>query len=96
MKRNLLDQLRDRRLDAPDDVDALNLPPRFKEARAAIADTIARLQDKGIPNDTLVTVMMAEMVPRMVYQNGPKWAAATLAKLAQSLSIGAAPNGLRQ
>ena len=91
-----LDQLRDRLLEAPDDVDAVHLPPRFGEARQALVRVIDRLQRKGVPNDTLVTVMLAEMLPRMVHGNGPEWAAATLGKIAQSLIAGASPVDKRQ
>lgn len=96
MTSNPLDQLRDRMLEAPNDVDALHLPPRFDEARQAFVRVIDRLQRKGVPNDTLVTVMLAEMLPRMVHQNGPEWAAATLAKIAQSLVAGLSPAGKQQ
>lgn len=96
MKHDPLDRLRDRMLRAPDDVDALNLPPRFQEAQEAFTRVISRLQRKGIPEETLVTVMLAEMLPRMVHHSGPARTAATLAKLAQSLSAGVSPPGKRQ
>ena len=93
----VLDQLLDRMLEAPNEVDALHLPPRFDEARQAFVRVIDRLQRKGVPNDTLVTVMLAEMLPRMVHQNGPEWAAPTLGKLApQILIAGVSPAGKRQ
>jgi len=96
MKRNPLDQLRDRMLATPDEVDQSHLPPRFGEARAAFIDTIARLEADGIPTETLVTVMLTQMLPRMVHQNGPQWAAATLAKLAYDIWTGASPAGMTQ
>lgn len=96
MKPDPLDQLRDQMLEAPKEVDTQHLPPRFHEARQAFVRTVDRLQRKGIQNDTLVAVMLAEMLPRMVHQNGPEWAAGTLTKLAQSLSVGVSPAGTRQ
>jgi hypothetical protein len=96
MKRSPLDQLRDRMFDAPNEVDEMHLPPRFKEAREALRKTIARLETSGIPNETLVTVMLSEMLPRMVHQNGPAWAAAMLLKLAHNIGAGASPLGMRQ
>ena len=96
MTSNPLDQLRDRMLEAPNEVDSPHLPQRFHEARQAFVRVIDRLQRKGVPNDTLVTVMLAEMLPRMVHQNGPEWTAATLGKLAQSLLAGVPPVGKRQ
>jgi hypothetical protein len=96
MKRNPLDQLRDRMLAAPDDINQSHLPPRFSEARSAFADIIARLEAAGIPTETLVIVMLTQMLPRMVHQNGPEWTAATLAKPASDIGAGASPDGLRQ
>ena len=96
MKRNPLDQLRDRMLAAPDEINQSHLPPRFREARAAFIDTIARLEATGIPSQTLVTVMLTQMLPRMVHQNGAEWTAATLAKLARDIGAGASPAGTTQ
>jgi hypothetical protein len=96
MKPNPLDQLRDRMLAAPDEIAPSRLPPRFTEARTAVMETIARLETIGIPNETLVAVMLTQMLPRMVHQNGPVWTAAMLAKLAQDVSTGASPAGRRQ
>ena len=84
-------------MDAPDEVAPHNLPPRFGEARvAAVAHVLARLESEGIPAETLVMVMMAEALPRMVHQNGPEWAAAMLTRLAYSLTPSASPGGTRQ
>jgi hypothetical protein len=96
MKRSPLDQLRDRLLTAPDEVNQSHLPPRFREARAVFVDTIARLEAAGIPNETLFTVMLTQMLPRMVHQNGPAWAAATPVKLARDIGGGAYPADTRQ
>jgi hypothetical protein len=96
MNRSPLDQLRDRMLDAPDEVEERRLPPRFKEARCALAAALAGMEAAGMPNETLVTVMLAEMLPRMVHQNGPEWAAAMLAKLARNIGAGTSPAGMRQ
>jgi hypothetical protein len=96
MKRTPLDQLRDRLLDAPNEVDERHLPPRFNEARTALVEAITNMEAIGIPNETLLTVMLAEMLPRMVHQNGPEWAAAMLAKLAHNIGAGVSPAGMRQ
>jgi hypothetical protein len=71
MKPNPLDQLRDRMLAAPDEIDQLHLPPRFREARAAFVDTIARVEATSVPDQTLVTVMLTQTLPRLVHQNVP-------------------------
>jgi hypothetical protein len=96
MTRSPLDRLRDRMLDAPAEVEDRHLPPRFNEARRALAEALAAMEAAGMPNETLVTVMLAEMLPRMVHQNGPEWAAAMLAKLARNIGAGASPAGTRQ
>jgi len=96
MTRTPLDRLRDRMLDAPDAVDENHLPPRFKEARSLLVEAITNMESAGIPNDAIVTVMLAEMLPRMVHQNGPAWAAAMLAKLAHNIGAGASPSGAVQ
>jgi hypothetical protein len=96
MKRSPLDQFRDRMLEAPAEIDAQHLPPRFEEARRALAETLSGLEATGIPGETLVTVMMAEMLPRIVHLNGPEWTAVMLAKLARNIAAGVSPAGLRQ
>jgi hypothetical protein len=85
MKRTPLDRVRDRLLETPNEIDESHLPPKFKEARSILADAIASMEVAGISSETLVTVMLAEMLPRMVQQNGPVWAATMLAKLAQNI-----------
>ncbi|HUN98686.1 MAG TPA: hypothetical protein VMU69_20935 [Bradyrhizobium sp.] len=96
MKQNPLDQLRDRMIAAPDEINQAHLPPRFNEARAAFLALIVQLEAVGIPNETLVVVMLTQMLPRMVHQNGPEWTAATLAKLAHDIGAGASPAGMKQ
>jgi hypothetical protein len=88
-----LDRLRDRMADAPDDIDAAHLPPRFAEARAAIARMLARLERQGMPADTLEAALVAELLPRLVHRNGPALAAIILGKLADSLRAAMRPEG---
>ena len=80
-------------LAAPDKINQSHLPPRFRETLAAFMKTIAQLEATGVPNQTLVTVMLTQMLPRMVHQSGPAWTAATLAKLARDIGAGVAPTG---
>jgi hypothetical protein len=60
MSRDALNTLRDRMLEAPDEIDEQRLPERFTEARAALRDAIARIEASGIANKTLITVMLSE------------------------------------
>ena len=96
MSRDALNTLRDRMLEAPDEIDEQRLPERFTEARAALRDAIARIEASGIANETLITVMLSEMLPRMVHGCGPVWTAALLSKLATSIGEGSAPDCMRQ
>jgi hypothetical protein len=47
MSRDALNTLRDRMLEAPDEIDAQRPPERFTEARAALRDAIARIEASG-------------------------------------------------
>ena len=96
MSRDALNTLRDRMLEAPDEIDEQRLPERFTEARAALRDAIARIEASGISNETLITVMLSEMLPRMVHGCGPVWTSALLSKLAKSIGEGSAPDCMRQ
>lgn len=88
--------LRDRMLAAPEGIDARYLPPRFNEARELLRETLAAMEGRGIPGDTVMTVMLSETVPRMTFERGPAWTAATLNKLAQNIALGTIPNSPRQ
>ena len=59
-------------------------------------DEIARLAAAGVPELTLVAVMLSEAIPRMVHENGPEWAAAVLTNLASNVSPGAVQSRTRQ
>jgi hypothetical protein len=88
--------LRDRMLDAPDEIDEARLPPRFREARALLRESIARAEAAGVLPETIVTVLMSEMMPRMVETYGPIWVAAMLTKLAANIRAGVAPGRATQ
>jgi hypothetical protein len=83
-------------LAAADDIEERCVPARFDEARASMRDEIARLATAGVPDLTLVAVMLGEAIPRMVHENGPEWAAAVLTNLASNVSSGAAQSRTRQ
>jgi hypothetical protein len=89
-------KLRDHMLAAPDQIDPEHLPPRFNEARDLLRDVLVSMRDRGIGGDTIVTVMLSEMLPRMVFERGPIWTATMLGKLAQNIGLGTIPNTSRQ
>jgi hypothetical protein len=79
-----------------DQIDHRRVPARFDEAQARMRDAIARLEAAGVPDLTLVAVMLSEMIPRMVRENGPEWAAAVLTNLASNIRAGAVQSRTRQ
>ena len=79
-----------------DQIDHRRVPARFDEARAHMRDAIARLEAAGVPGLTLVAVMLSEMIPRMVRENGPEWATAVLTNLASNIRAGAVQSPTRQ
>lgn len=83
-------------LAAADQIEHRRVPARFDEARASIRDAIATLEASGVPDLTLAVVMLTEMIPRMIYENGPKWAAAVLTQLASNIRSGAVQSRTRQ
>jgi hypothetical protein len=87
-------ELRDQMLEAPEGID--ELPPQFMDARSRVREAIALIEAAGIPNETLVAVLMSEMLPRMVHDRGPLWTATLLAQLSHEIGTGAAPSCARQ
>ena len=59
-------------------------------------DAITRLEAAGVPDLTLVAVMLSEMIPRMVRENGLEWAAAVLTDLASNIRAGVVQSRTRQ
>lgn len=96
MTKTPFESLRDQMLSAPDECNEMNLPPRFTEARTELRETLKRLEQNGVPNETIVTLMLSEMLPRMVFERGPVATAAILGKLAHNIGDGVAPNTTRQ
>jgi hypothetical protein len=83
-------------LAAGDETEERRVPARFEEARASLRDEIARLAAAGVPDLTLVAVMLTEMIPRMVRESGPEWAAEVLTHLASNIRSTAAQLRKRQ
>ena len=78
-------------LEPVDDVSGVELPPRFAEALDQVCAMIVRCDKAGIPNDTLIAVLMTELKPRLVQAYGSNGVAAVLNQLALDLaSVGSA------
>ena len=71
-------------------------PARFDEARASLRDEIERLTASWVPDLTLVAVMSTEMIPRIVQEDGPEWAASVLSHLASNIRSGHSQGRTRQ
>ena len=83
-------------VDALDNADACELPPRFAEARDLVREAIARAEAGNVPTETLLAVLMSETLPRMVHLHGPGWVAVLLAQLARQIGHGIAPHCAKQ
>ena len=73
-------------LDPVDAVSDEDLPPRFTEAHEQICDLIERLKKAGIPTDTVLAALMAELMPRLVQIYGPDGVVMMLKRLAGEIS----------
>jgi hypothetical protein len=83
-------------LAASGEIEGGRVPARFDEARASMRDEIARLVAAGVPDLTLVAVMLTEVIPRMVHENGSEWAASVLTHLASNIRSGEVHGRTRQ
>ena len=84
--------LQDRLLAAADDIDPDLMPPDFHRARDAVRRGITQGNAAGTPDATMLAVLMAETLPRLVNAYGPTHAAVILARLANDIAAGVAPN----
>ncbi|MFN3348993.1 hypothetical protein [Pseudorhodoplanes sp.] len=84
--------LQDRMLAASDEIDRDLVPANFHLARDAIRAGIAKAMATGAPDATLLAVLMAETLPRLVNAYGPGRAAIILARLGRDIGAGLAPN----
>lgn len=91
-----MSELRDRLLQAPDEIDRRNLPPHFERARAAIRKSLSRLGRGNVSDETLIAVLMSETLPRMMDLRGPAWTAALLVRLGQDIGAGIPAGTARQ
>lgn len=78
-------------LEPADDVSNEDLPPRFDEARERVCAVIERSGAAGIPADTVLAALMAELMPRLVEAYGPDNVATVLTRLASEIANGEGP-----
>jgi hypothetical protein len=84
--------LQERGLAAPDEAELDAWPPGFLEARDCIRRGIAQAAATGAHDATTLAVLMAETLPRLVNAYGPARAAIVMARLADDIGTGVAPN----
>ena len=74
-----------------DDISEGQLPVRFSEALAEVRAVIARCEEAGIPNDTVLAALMTELMPRLVEAYGPSGVASLLDQLAREIATSGKP-----
>lgn len=75
-----------------DEPAAETIPPGFLQGRDRIRNGIAQASASGVPDASLLAVLLAETLPRLVNAYGPAHAAVVLSRLAHDIGAGLAPN----
>ncbi len=83
---------RQRRQTSHDDEASDIFPSGFLQGRDCIRHGIAQAAEAGIPEASLLAVLLAETLPRLVNAYGPAHAAVILSRLAHDIGAGVAPN----
>jgi hypothetical protein len=84
--------LQERRPTSHEDEASEPIPPGFLQGRDFIRNGITQAAASGIPDASLLAVMLAETLPRLVNAYGPAHAAVILSRLAHDIGAGVAPN----
>jgi|TARA_B110000444_G_scaffold137144_1_gene128732 hypothetical protein len=78
------------------DASDFQLPPRFAEALAELRAVLSGCDKAGIPENTLISAIMAEAMPRLIEAYGHSGAALALDQLAREVSAtGNPPSALQ-
>ena len=64
----------------------VNLPPLFAEAHEQVCALIEGCDKAGVPADTVLAALMAELMPRLVQAYGSSGVALMLKRLASEIS----------
>jgi hypothetical protein len=68
------------------DASGVELPPHFAEVLMEVRAAISRCTDAGIPNDTVLAVLMTKLIPRLVSAYGPAGVASVLGQIAGEIA----------
>jgi hypothetical protein len=84
--------LQERRAASQDDDTLDIMSPGFLQARDCVRSGIGQANASGVPETSLLAVLLAETLPRLVNAYGPAQAAVILSRLAHDIGSGVAPN----
>jgi hypothetical protein len=84
--------LQERRAASQDDDTLDIMSPGFLQARDCVQSGIGQANASGVPETSLLAVLLAETLPRLVNAYGPAQAAVILSRLAHDIGSGVAPN----
>jgi hypothetical protein len=94
-KRPSMKMLRDRLLEAADNMESAGAPPRLAEATQTLRKALRKVERCGIKDDTTAAALMAEALPRIIACYGPAHTAALLIDLARSIGAEGEPSPLQ-
>jgi len=78
-------QLRERLHRATEQFDESKLPPRFSDTRDRMRQFLDQLEADGVREETLITVLINEVLPRLLARHGLLGTGAILRRLAEGL-----------
>lgn len=87
--------LRDRLLEAADELNSAAAPPRLDEARRILRKALRKAQTSRIPEQTSAAALLAEALPRIIGCYGPAQTASLLIDLARNIGADGDPAPLQ-
>lgn len=88
-------QLRDRLLQATDEMESTGAPPRIAEVREILRKALRKAEQSKIPEQTSAAALLAEALPRVIACYGPAQTASLLIDLARQIDTSGNPAPLQ-
>ncbi len=88
-------QIRDRLIEAADELDSASAPPRLDEVRKILRKALRKAEVLRIPEQTSAAALLAEALPRIIACYGPAQTASLLIDLARNIGAGGDPAPLQ-